>query len=460
MEAFSRFSFMGDGRGSAAEIVTYRHVNQELTIVRNDGTERRRESILKYLRHSLKRRQVHDDEFPFDFVGGFVGFLGYEMKAECGATATHAASTPDAAFIFPSRFIAFDHQEAAVWVVHVGEADNEREASNWFAEAAAALALPNLRAAKLGNVASHPLQFRLRHNRKTYYDLIRRCKEHIFSGESYEICLTNILTARSWVDSLAAYRVLRLVNPAPYSAYVRLPGTCVLCSSPERFLKIDRNRVMEAKPIKGTIHRGSTSTEDLDLFETLSRSEKDRAENLMIVDLLRNDLGRVSELGSIHVPKLMDIQTFATVHQMVSTIRGRLSMEFDAVDALKASFPGGSMTGAPKIRTMEIIDNLEGGARGVYSGALGFVSLNGTLDLNIVIRTIVIDHTGLSIGCGGAITALSEPEAEFDDMILKARAPLSALAMATVGSENGYIIEGIDRENEPRSVKLTEHICI
>ena len=228
-------------------------------------------------------------------------------------------------------------------------------------------------------------------------------------------------------EPLPLYRTLRRVNPAPFSAYLRVGEAAVLSSSPERFLSIGRDRWAEAKPIKGTVRRSSEPAEDVRLAEELRTDEKSRAENLMICDLLRNDLGVVSEIGTVHVPNLMHIESYETVHQLVSTVRGRLRPGLGATTAVRACFPPGSMTGAPKERTMAILDALEGEARGVYSGAIGYFGLGGGCDLSVAIRTVVLAAGRAAIGTGGAVVIGSEPEAEFEETLLKAWAPMRAL---------------------------------
>ncbi len=239
--------------------------------------------------------------------------------------------------------------------------------------------------------------------------------------------MTNKISAEVSPQPLPLYRTLRRVNPAPFSAYLRFGEVAVLSSSPERFLSVGRDRWLEAKPIKGTCARGSSPAEDVQLAEELRTGEKNRAENLMITDLLRNDLGVVCEVGTVHVPYLMHVESYETVHQLVSTVRGLLREDLEPPDCIRACFPGGSMTGAPKKRTMEIIDQLEGEARGVYSGAIGYLGLSGGCELSIVIRTIVIDASSTTIGVGGAIVMQSDPEEEYAETLLKGRAPMQAI---------------------------------
>lgn len=277
-------------------------------------------------------------------------------------------------------------------------------------------------------VGPEPVELRLRRSPEHYRDDIEACKRYLTAGHSYEICLTNKLVADASPDPIELYRALRRANPAPFAAYLRFGDLAVLSSSPERFLAVDRNGWAEARPIKGTSRRGGTPEEDAHLTHDLGADEKSRAENVTIVDLLRNDLGRVCEVGTVSVPELMRVETYKTVHQLVSSVRGRLRAEVGAAECVRACFPPGSMTGAPKVRTMEIIDELEGEARGVYSGAIGYLGLGGGCDLSVAIRTIVLDGGSASIGAGGAIVTQSDPEDELKEMLLKARAQAAALS--------------------------------
>lgn len=382
--------------------------------------------VFDYLKNELRDRHCSAPELPFDFNGGFVGYFGYEMKAECGGAAAHESAYPNSRMLFVDRFLALDHHERCLYLVYAGTTSDSAEATAWLDEMERRLAagIPQAPAPVPSDI---PAVFRLEQDRDDYLASIGTCLERIRDGESYEICLTNRLTAETGVDPLDYYRVLRRLNPAPYAAFLRFPELSIACSSPERFLKIDRARNAESRPIKGTLRRGVNAEEDERLREELRTAVKTRAENLMIVDLLRNDLGRICEIGSVDVPQMMEVETYANVHQLVSTVRGRLRPEVTVMDCIRSAFPAGSMTGAPKIRTMEIIDQLERSARGVYSGAIGFLSLNGTVDLNVVIRTAVFAGGEMSIGIGGAIVALSDPSAEFDEAVLKGQKLMDSL---------------------------------
>jgi len=430
----SRFSFMGDGSGANSLLVRYNTQTQELTIAQSDIVIRRSESIFKYLKQEIDYRRCQSDELPFDFNCGFVGYFGYELKAECGSQLVHSSALPDAIFLLADRMIAIDHQQQCLYLLQLVKKGQTQEVETWFDTIQQQLETlaPLPKVVQQGN--QQPVKFYLHRTHQTYIQDIHQCLDEIHEGETYQVCLTNQLHTNATPDPLTFYRTLRQINPAPYSAFLRFGELAIACSSPERFLKIDQKKWVETKPIKGTLPRGKTPLEDFVLREQLHNSEKDRAENLMIVDLLRNDLGRVCEVGSVHVPKLMDVETYATVHQLVTTIRGKLRADLQAVDCIQFSFPGGSMTGAPKIRTMQIIDRLEQEARGVYSGAIGFLGLNGSADLNIVIRTAVLTPHQTSIGIGGGVIALSNPEMEFQETLLKAKALIQTMVLTMQGT--------------------------
>jgi para-aminobenzoate synthetase len=355
---------------------------------------------------------------PFDFDCGFAGYLGYELKADCDGAAAHRAETPDAAFILADRLIVFDHQERHAHLLALDDPGWLEEASHRL-ETLPPLAGPDGRA--------EGVEFDLRRSADRYREDIAACKDYLTAGHSYEICLTNTLAGEVGVEPLELYRALRRANPAPFASFLRFGDLAVLSSSPERFLAVDRARRAEARPIKGTSRRGGEPVEDARLAAVLAADEKSRAENVTIVDLMRNDLGRVCEIGSVEVPELARVETYETVHQLVSSVRGRLCEGVGPVECARACFPPGSMTGAPKVRTMEIIDELEGAARGVYSGAIGWFGLGGACDLSVAIRTIVLDGDTATVGAGGAIVVDSDPEQELAEMLLKARAPIAAL---------------------------------
>jgi para-aminobenzoate synthetase len=412
-------------------------------------------------------------ELPFEFWGGWVGYIGYELRAESlpsTAARRHESATPDAALFNVTCFLAVDHDTDDVYVVTSSTTsdDIDGEAQHWLSTMveqvrslnASAVqanghgnsldAVPSANAAVWdGEAKDAPVgAFALRVTKEGYKRDVRSCMEHIAAGDTYEVCLTTALErVQGHLKPLELYTTLRHGNPAPYAAYLRFSSgsdgvphvddLAVCCSSPERFLRIGKDRRAEAKPIKGTAARvvPHGCPDDVAAAEELRSSVKDRAENLMIVDLLRNDLGRVCCPGSMHVPALCAVESFASVHQLVSTVRGVLRDGISTVRAVRACFPGGSMTGAPKLRTCNIIDGIESRARGVYSGALGFFSINGASDLNIVIRTAVVHGDKITVGAGGAVVALSDVDAEYNEMRLKARAVVAATIKASAAQE-------------------------
>lgn len=552
----SRFSFMGGNDGPLGKKVVYygkEHSPENRGIYVSGGdlkepVMKSEVDIISYLRqemsqcgtiHSAQRvefystdegeekmslKEASSAELPFEYRGGFVGYLGYEVrhdtrssfcdqeicKEECNREPVEYNGpdhhVPSAEFLFADRSLVYDHWRGEWYAVGVaktsksiGELKNGQppQVIQWIKGISMKLKsmknpikdVPLVR--DIESTVKKPVPFSLERSKSEYSKDICRCHDEIKNGESYELCLTNKLLTEVNVSPenppLNLYEILREKNPAPFSAFLSFDNTLtkrdlldqaqirqssisICCSSPERFLSISKAKivppfstgtaeehgwefkppfvsqqeketqfVVESKPIKGTSPR-STEQDDINrtkddarIAEDLRLCTKNRAENLMIVDLLRNDLSRVCEPGSVHVPRLMQIESFATVHQLVSTITGIVSPQNNAVDVLSSSFPGGSMTGAPKLRTTDILNEMElGRSRGPYSGCLGYISLNGVMDMNIIIRTAVVtpvdekcedgdEKWNVSIGAGGAVTALSDSEDEFEEMLLKAR---------------------------------------
>ncbi|MFB7629932.1 aminodeoxychorismate synthase component I [Streptomyces sp. NPDC056149] len=438
----ARFSVMGDDRGPLAEYVSYDVTTTTVTVHRAGGiVEHVRRGFFDYLADQLARRALPVPEgLPFGFNLGYVGYLGYELKAETSGARVHRAETPDAALLFADRALVIDHERGRCHLLALSTADDPAPALDWLDATERRLrsldgpAPTDADAGPLTGTGATDLRrltsAHARHDRDGYLKRIAKCLDEIRAGESYEICLTNTVTVEEEIDPLRTYTRLRRISPVPFGAYLGFDDVAVLSASPERFLSVSAAGTVESKPIKGTRPRGRSPEEDERLRRDLATNEKDRAENLMIVDLVRNDLNVVCEIGSVHVPVLFDVESYAPVHQLVSTIRGTLRPGESAVGCVRAAFPGGSMTGAPKVRTMEIIDQLEEGPRGVYSGALGWFALSGAADLSIVIRTLVAAGGHLSLGVGGAIVALSDPAEEYEETVVKSRAGLTAVAAA------------------------------
>lgn len=349
--------------------------------------------------------------------GPWVGWLGYEagvrmLGVDPGAPGTGAGRFPEAAWLLLDRWVVVDGNEVQL---------QSRDGQAWQ--------LP-----QLPERPTSPLrepfamsQLRWRDADAAYADKVERCREHIREGDSYVLCLTTAIEAPP-IDAIATHARLRAASPVHHGGLLRIAGVTVSSASPETFLRVEHG-IATTRPIKGTRRRGTGeqgAADDADLALELYESEKERAENVMIVDLCRNDLQRVSVPGSVEVTSLLAVETYPTVHQLVSTVQGRLLPGLGPLDAVRALFPAGSMTGAPKRRTVELLQALEGERRGVYSGCFGVVA-GETCQLAMVIRSVVADEHGTHIGVGGGVTALSEAAFEVEELHVKAAALLASL---------------------------------
>src|SRR5262245_40623540 len=386
------------------------------------------------------------------FQGGAAGLFGYDLGHEIERLPRPAIDdfqAPALAVGLYDWVIAFDRQQQRSWLVSTGLPVREPKAREtralgrleqvrrWLDRNAAgihAIVLDPANDVQAGRCAPPTASFPVRglagvtsnFSREQYVATIRRAIEYIHAGDCFQVNIAQRLLAPQRRSALQIYEDLRLRNPAPFAGYFDLGEFVIASASPERFMRLHGGEV-ETRPIKGTQARGVTPEEDFARADDLRASDKDRAENVMIVDLLRNDLGRVCRYGSMDVAALCRLESYQFVHHLVSEVRGRLREGLDAIDLLKATFPGGSVTGAPKIRAMEIIAELEGVARGPYCGGLGFIGFDGTMDMNILIRTLVLGKGWAHFAVGGGIVADSDPEREYEETWHKAEGLLRAL---------------------------------
>jgi para-aminobenzoate synthetase len=447
----SRWSYFGDASGPNAEIVSYDCADGFVAVERGDERLRHDGNIFDYLK--AQPQASPQTPPPCPFTGGHVGWFGYELQQNCGSRVRRKASTPDSLLIRSDRFIAVDHADGKSYLVAIDAPEHEARARQWLDAMQAAIAHVEAPPAVVPH-GTRPLDVVMATGERAYRASVEACLHAIREGESYQVCLTNELSCEAALDPLDVYRVMRRINPAPFAAFVRWRGGAVLSASPERFLSADTKGEVETRPIKGTARRDPDPRRDHELRESLRESRKDRAENAMIVDLLRNDLSRCCTPGTVHVSELFGVESYETVHQLVSTVRGTLRSDCTVADLLQAAFPGGSMTGAPKLRTLEIIDRLEQRARGIYSGALGWLGADGAADLSIVIRTIVAQEGRFTIGVGGGVVAASTPQAEYAEMLLKAQASIKALVVAAFGRFD----ESLYRLSDCAQAQLEEHV--
>lgn len=407
------------------------------------------DAVLRDLRAGLAEFAVEPAEGPSAerpaAVLGWIGWFGYEWGAARLGVPHATAETPDASFLLAERAVVWDHTTATMSLHWLDGASGEA----WAADTAAVLgdlADPDADpgpdpdpAASSGAIArprTAAPSVRWRDAADRYRRKIDACQAAIVRGDAYQLCLTNRIEtpAGFTVDPVATYLRLRRSSASHHGGFLRIGDVALLSASPEQFLVVDRDGTVTTKPMKGTRPRGDDPEADAALRAELLASDKERAENLMIVDLMRNDLGRVAELGTVAVPALHEVEEYPHVHQLVSTVTARLRAPLDALDAVAAAFPAGSMTGAPKLSAMRILHELEVGPRGVYSGAFGCLAVDGTADLAMTIRSIVVTPRGASIGTGGGITAASEAGAEVEETRIKARALVDAVVGRPVAS--------------------------
>lgn len=358
-----------------------------------------------------------DESWPAGpFRGGHVGWLDYERGA-ARAGAPLGPSALSSRWLHADRFLSFDHARQRVWLV----ADpQDADAVAWAATLLAATAAPVTDAVGTDTVAE------ARASPDVHAQRVARCREHIRLGDAYQLCLTTTFTVPGVHDAVAVARRLRERTRSHHGGFLRIDDTSIVSGSPEQFLTVTGETV-RTKPIKGTRPRGTDPASDAALAADLRASEKERAENVMIVDLMRNDLSRICEPGTVRVEGLWQVESYPTVHQLVSTVAGRVRDGVTVGELWDATFPAGSMTGAPKLRAMQLLHDLEDGPRGVYAGCFGWVGFDGDLDLAMVIRTIVISGDHASVGSGGGITWGSVPAEEVAEVGVKVRAPLAAL---------------------------------
>ncbi len=402
---------------------------------------RRREEALEGDPFPAIRRSLDACRVPgipgIPFAGGAIGYLGYGLRRWTEPSLplkTAPSPWPDLHLAFYDRAFVVDHSEGCTHLVATGfpetspgrRREKQRLDLDRLSEIRASR--PGREEAVTESCLSAPV---FGTSREEYLSSIRRAQDHLVDGEIYQVNLSHRITVRGGWEPFALFRDLLERHPACFGAFLPLPDPCVLCASPERLVRLEGSRA-ETRPIKGTRARAEDSEEDRRAAEALAGRAKERSENVMIVDLARNDLGKVCVPGSVKADEICRVESLPTVHHLVSTVSGRLRPECDRIDLVRALFPGGSMTGAPKIRAMEIIDELEGEERGVYSGSVGYFSFDGDLDLNIVIRTVVLSGGVAHLQVGGAVLHESDPAAEYEETLDKARPILDLL-----GGSNG-----------------------
>ncbi|SHJ12071.1 aminodeoxychorismate synthase, subunit I [Dethiosulfatibacter aminovorans DSM 17477] len=422
---YSRFSIMGANPFLSVKYENGIVFEKDYRLGEKEWREVEVDSIFNHLNRLLKKHKVKNGT-DLPFVGGGLGYFGYELSKELENIPESAESivdVPDCYFVFYDNAVLHDIRSNMVHITALGILQDENESmlelENRIWEYSPGRSLP------VWNETEKPV-FSSPFSRSEYMEAVESMRKYIEDGHIYIANMTHTFTSfydRSPEDT---YERLRHINSAPFSAYMPLDGFHILSSSPERFLEI-RNKKVQTRPIKGTIPRGRNPEEDEENRIKLKNSEKDKSELLMIVDLERNDLSRVCVPGTVKVTELFELEEYATVFHLVSTVEGMLKDDCSSVDCIEAAFPGGSITGAPKIRAMEIIEELEKTSRNIYTGSIGYLGFDGNADFNIIIRTVLLKDERAYIGVGGGITWESDPEMEYVETLDKARALFKAL---------------------------------
>jgi para-aminobenzoate synthetase component 1 len=426
-----RYSFMGSD-----PFLVLRSHGDRVSLLKEGGEEVRRGSPFDILGELLRVYSLDDSGVGVPFTGGVVGYFSYDLAhfiERLPARAVDDLHLPECYLAFYDAAVAFDHLENRVFLISSGfpeldEAKRLRRAAERLRELRSLVLLAPPPAVLTPSSAAGANAFKANFTHRGYLEAVARAREYIGAGDIFQVNLSQRFETDLNIPPYALYRRLRQINPAPFASYFNFDGVSIVGASPERFLRV-RGDCVETRPIKGTRPRGKTPGEDRALAESLLRSTKDRAENIMIVDLERNDIGRVCRYGTVKVTELAVLETYPTVFHLTSTVLGQLSEGKDRIDLLKATFPGGSITGAPKVRAMEIIDELEPTRRSVYTGSLGYLGFSGAMDLDIVIRTIIVRDGHACFQVGGAIVYDSQPEAEYTETLDKGRALMRALGL-------------------------------
>lgn len=394
------------------------------------------------LERELRAHPLEPGDAPVPFRTGAVGFFGYELGRHLERlppSHSNSLGMPDMVVGLYDVVAAFDRVERRAWILSSGWPARTPAARRRRAEERAAALAARIDAAPQALPPpdwTPTAAWQPERDREDVERRIARVIDYIRAGDIFQANLTQRLLARrpDGLDDFTLYRRLRAASPAPFAAFLRCgPGVTIASASPERFLRLDAEGRVETRPIKGTRRRDPDPARDAALAAELVASEKDRAENLMIVDLMRNDLGRVCRLGSVRVPRLCALESFVSVHHLVSVVEGRLRPDLGPVDLLRATFPGGSITGAPKIRAMEIIHELEPARRGAYCGAIAWIGFDGQMDSSIVIRTLTLAGDTVVAQAGGGIVADSDPAAEYEESMVKLRPLMRAVAGEATG---------------------------